>query len=651
MKAFRFLPLALLLLPLAHGAAEAQEGFSDSFHSTTMGNWWVDSQAVGSVNPQMDGLHMALTPENTGPPFFYEAVSSACKVHGDFDAQVEFRFTTWPPANGTLAELGAVVLPVPAWVQRNSWSNGRELYSTHLADGPQGFTDTTDTAGRLRLTRVGDTVSGYSYNSGSWNLIHSHSDAGYANDARIALIIGGGETTLGSEVVWENLSVTADALLCPGGPFTPTYSHMADEVDPGDPYTLPADDECPVSAPCKTLFAEDIPEGQPEGSIFLRLPSSIINFAGDQMVPDGAIVGRVYGSVRTTSQLGQDLCPSIGTIEPFDFLWYEGTTDPDTTTGSRTDMYSPFHWPTQLNGFRDSILAGNPGAVLHSRWLKQTEGWSVNVLQFKLADGGMLIVPDVQLPGQESCTPTEIRSMYLGLSADNPSTSEDEGGIPLFTCSMAGTQTYSLMLDRSDTPEWDPVVLEDTITCSPNTPSGTDVSVPLNGGTQALAGMDVMFSNVATGGSTTVVTTTEGPPPPTGFEIVGLAALPLYFDINTDASYSGDLTVCVRYDETQVAGPEANLKLMHRVDDDYVDVTTSVDTVGDIICGTTTHLSIFVVAQPLPAVGGTVELRAGTSPALVDEPDAAALPYVLAAGAIAVLSIAAWYARRRWARR
>ena len=63
--------------------------------------------------------------------------------------------------------------------------------------------------------------------------------------------------------------------------------------------------------------------------------------------------------------------------------------------------------------------------------------------------------------------------------------------------------------------------------------------------------------------------------------------------------------------------------------------------------------ALFVVAQPLPAVGGTVELRAGTSPALVDEPDAAAVPYVLAAGAIAVLAIAggAWYARRRWARR
>ena len=50
-------------------------------------------------------------------------------------------------------------------------------------------------------------------------------------------------------------------------------------------------------------------------------------------------------------------------------------------------------------------------------------------------------------------------------------------------------------------------------------------------------------------------------------------------------------------------------------------------------------------------VGGTVDLRDGTSPASVDEPGAAAFPYVplAAAGAVAVLTIAggAWYASRR----
>jgi hypothetical protein len=221
------------------------------------------------------------------------------------------------------------------------------------------------------------------------------------------------------------------------------------------------------------------------------------------------------------------------------------------------------------------------------------------------------------------------------------------------TCTAAGTQTYRAFLDRNDTPPGDLLVLEDTGVCSSNTPVGSNVPVSLNGGTEALAGIDVTFSEIAGGGSTTVITTTAGPPPPTGFKIVGLAEIPLYFDINTDASYSGDLTVCVRYDETQVAGPEANLKLMQRIDSGFVNVTTSVDTANDIICGTTTHLSIFVVVEPLaPSVGGIVEVQRDTSAPAAQRPGSATPPYAALAGAAAAgalaLAAGAWYARRRW---
>jgi hypothetical protein len=244
--------------------------------------------------------------------------------------------------------------------------------------------------------------------------------------------------------------------------------------------------------------------------------------------------------------------------------------------------------------------------------------------------------------------------VFLGLSADNPDTPEDEGGIPLLTCTAAGTQVFRGTFDRNDTPPGDAIVLEDTGVCSPNTPAGSGVSVPLNGGTEALAGIDLTYSNVTGGGTTSVVTTTTGPPPPTGFKIVGLAEVPLYFDINSDASYSGELTVCVRYDESQVAGPEANLKLMQRIDSGFVDVTTSVDAANDIICGTTTHLSIFIVAQPLPAVGGMVELRTDRPAPSAHESDSGFLSNIVLAGAAAAgaaaLGAGAWHTRRRWLR-
>jgi hypothetical protein len=439
------------------------------------------------------------------------------------------------------------------------------------------------------------------------------------------------------------------------GPFTPTFSVTLDEVAPDNPDILPADDECPVGAACKVLVTTEIPDGQPGSDGYGTVPSSIMGLAGDALVPDGAVVGRFFGSTRV-GPVGR--CATEGTITPWSITWLDATTDASTTTGSASDLCSFSHWPTQLNGLRDDFLAANPGAVLTARGVGCFRNLPFNRLTFTQTDGSVLgttaVGDPTAPPGWDKCGPEITKSVYLGLSGDNPDTPEDEGGIPLFTCSVPGTQTWSLSLDRGDTPQWDPVVLEDTTVCSPNTPAGSGVSVPLNGGTTALAGIDVTFSSVATGGTTSVVTTTAGPPPPTGFKIVGLAEVPLYFDINTDASYSGDLTVCVRYDETQVARPEANLKLMQRGDQGFVNVTTSVDTANNIICGTTTHLSIFVVAEPLPAVGGIVELRPDWPAPSAHESDSAVPSNIVLAVATAAglvtLATGAWYGRRRWVR-
>jgi len=450
-------------------------------------------------------------------------------------------------------------------------------------------------------------------------------------------------------LVWQGGPAVAQ------GPFTPTFSVTWDEVAPDNPDILPVDDECPVGAACKALLWMEIPDGQPGADISGVLPSSIVGFAGDALIRDGAIVGKFVSSWRL-GPVGR--CPTEGTIRGFQGTWLDGTTDASSTTGSASDLGSFSHWPTQLNGTRDDFLAANPGAVLNARWVASPAYF--NVLLFRQADGTILyttvnVDPTVP-PTAETCGPGFTRSVVLGLSADNPDTPANEGGIPVRTCTAAGTQTVRWLLDRNDTPPGDPLVLEDTATCSPNTPAGSGVSVPLNGGTEALAGMDVTFSSVASGGTTSVVTTTAGPPPPTGFKIVGLAAIPLYFDINTDASYSGDLTVCVRYDESQVAGPEGNLKLMQRIDSGFVNVTTSVDTANNIICGTTTHLSIFIVVEASAAVGGMVEMQVdgSDSPASpADDSAGAGPPYAAIAGggaaaAFAIAAAGGWYARRRW---
>jgi hypothetical protein len=171
------------------------------------------------------------------------------------------------------------------------------------------------------------------------------------------------------------------------GPFTPTYVETADEAAPNDTSVLPSDDECPVSAPCKMLYAEDIPDGQPSGGIQVLAPSTIQQFAGDAIIPDGAIIGHVTYSRRSTDQLGT--CPSTGTIVTSEWDFIEGTTDPSTTTGSPSDFYSFSNWPSQLNEARDAFLSGYPGSTLHSRWLSLPPPYTT-VLVFKLADGGLL---------------------------------------------------------------------------------------------------------------------------------------------------------------------------------------------------------------------------------------------------------------------
>jgi hypothetical protein len=131
------------------------------------------------------------------------------------------------------------------------------------------------------------------------------------------------------------------------------------------------------------------------------------------------------------------------------------------------------------------------------------------------------------------------------------------------------------------------------------TPTGSNVSVDLSGGIADVGGLSLDFSQVGTAGNTTVVESGGGPPPPTGFRIVGTSGQPRYWDINTTASYSGPITVCIHYDGTQVQGSESSLRLVHDDGSGWQDVTTSLDTTADIICGSATSLSPFAVVEAL----------------------------------------------------
>jgi hypothetical protein len=134
-----------------------------------------------------------------------------------------------------------------------------------------------------------------------------------------------------------------------------------------------------------------------------------------------------------------------------------------------------------------------------------------------------------------------------------------------------------------------------------NTKIGTGVEViPVDEGT-GKSPVVLTFDEVTDNGYTSLEISDTVPDGPNGY-ILGDSTL--YYDLNTTAVYTDSITICINYDSTLVPQPESHLVLLHYdttlVPDDWVDVTTSLDTVANIICGRSATLSPFVALRPDP---------------------------------------------------
>lgn len=120
-----------------------------------------------------------------------------------------------------------------------------------------------------------------------------------------------------------------------------------------------------------------------------------------------------------------------------------------------------------------------------------------------------------------------------------------------------------------------------------NIPSGSNVSTDLAGG------VSIEFANVSVGGSASVHTTEAPGDSPSGFSLLGT-----YYDISTDASYSGDITLTIPYDEAQVTGNEEDLQLFHWNGNSWETVPSTADTVNNTVTGLSSSLSPFALGGP-----------------------------------------------------
>jgi hypothetical protein len=139
------------------------------------------------------------------------------------------------------------------------------------------------------------------------------------------------------------------------------------------------------------------------------------------------------------------------------------------------------------------------------------------------------------------------------------------------------------------------------------TPSGTNVTVA------PTQNVNITFTEVADPGVTTL---NETQPPQVPFVTVNC------IDIKTTANYTGNITVQFAYDPTGLSLEQEQaqkLWLWNETAQNWVDITTHVNTTSNVIFGETPHLSIFGITSDLLLYGdlsifGITTVRTPISP-------------------------------------
>src|SRR5688500_2269893 len=132
------------------------------------------------------------------------------------------------------------------------------------------------------------------------------------------------------------------------------------------------------------------------------------------------------------------------------------------------------------------------------------------------------------------------------------------------------------------------------------TPSGSNVSVEpavsLPGGGEPIS-VALTFDSVEAAGTTTVTASdrpTGGiPEAPPQFKV---GEPPVYYDVDTTATFSGNVDLCFSWQENQFDN-EGNIGLFHYADGAWQNVTTSLDLTANKVCGTVSSLSPFALFE------------------------------------------------------
>ena len=151
-----------------------QDDFTDNSRDPQWVQW--GGQYVGCVSETNAQLEITV-PEATGtPPWTSAGYCTRTALRGDCDVQVDFQLLTWIPECQMRACLVLYTAdPIASYsAERANVGGGTQVYGANLNNNGYIETSTSDTSGKLRITRTGVWVRSYYWNSATstWVLIH-----------------------------------------------------------------------------------------------------------------------------------------------------------------------------------------------------------------------------------------------------------------------------------------------------------------------------------------------------------------------------------------------------------------------------------------------------------------------------------------------
>jgi uncharacterized repeat protein (TIGR01451 family) len=216
----------------------------DNFDDNATGpSLWSVGQEGGPVAVEMNQRLEITLPANSSGTKFDAAYYSACLLRGDFDIQVDYELLTWPTANGVRISLSTTYgnMERASFGASGDFAGGPEVYLTDFAGLVKGITPTTDSSGKLRLQRAGDTLTGFYLANGVWMTVASNSDPTYTQDTSFALSSWSHDPVFADQevkIAFDNMMVNAGELVCPTAPAPNlAITQVADQetVSTGDP--------------------------------------------------------------------------------------------------------------------------------------------------------------------------------------------------------------------------------------------------------------------------------------------------------------------------------------------------------------------------------------------------------------------------------